>query len=248
MVCRGQAGFGTRDAPALGIKEFVNETWLVNELLPLHRLGWRGWSSPAHPRSCQIWEMALEILSVLVNAALCKIKIFGIGDFWNFFNKLSLHCCFCAHKIIFISFLVTNHQPSSPLAVPAHWACLSASCPSFSSPLPLCFQGFPQLFQPPARVFPSFPSLYFTRVWVALLCPCGLQPQFPSPWGDLPSLLWPPGFLPGCPGLEAAPWLWLEFGFLPCWTVHCLGWIWGDAKTQELCHIKQFLSSCLPAG
>lgn len=141
---------------------------------------------------------------------------------------MSLHCCFCAHKIIFISFLVTNHQPSSPLTVPAHWACLSASSPSFSSPLPVCFQGFP--------------SLYFTRVWVALLCPRGLQPRFPSPWGDLPSLLLPPGCLPGCPGHETAPWLWLEFGFLPCWTVHWLCWIWGNAKNRELRHIKQFLS------
>lgn len=70
-----------------GINEFVNETWLVKELLPLHRLGWRGWSSPAHARSCQSWEMALEMpletLPVLLNAAPCKIKILGLGDFWN---------------------------------------------------------------------------------------------------------------------------------------------------------------------
>lgn len=70
-----------------GINEFVNETWLVKELLPLHRLGWRGWSSPARARSCQSWEMALEMpletLPVLLNAAPCKIKILGLGDFWN---------------------------------------------------------------------------------------------------------------------------------------------------------------------
>lgn len=84
MVCHGQAGFGTRDAPALGMKEFLNDPWLLKELLPLHRLGWRGRSSPAHPRSCQSWEMALETLPVLANVALCKIKIPGIGDFWNF--------------------------------------------------------------------------------------------------------------------------------------------------------------------
>lgn len=88
-------------------------------------------------RSCPCWLTLL-----------CKIKIPGIGDFIHFLNKLTLHCCFCAHKIIF--YIIFGDKPP---------ALLTPDCPCTLG-LPVSF--FPQLFQPPcpcvSRVFPAFPA------------------------------------------------------------------------------------------